>query len=295
MLTMVQSVLPYQPLSEERKSELEAILRSSNSLLKEYHEKIGGMRRAELLAEIIRGRRLFKGVVVSEKDANHILRTKKVEMEVLCGFSRMIDKVAKKWAISCEMSSEDVSSESIAAALLAVVHYNKETKFSTFLVSCVRNHLSRVFNESSGVSYDSLKLKWEYDVLKRREGATFDEVVGEMKITERQAENLRFALVSVKNEASLGEDEVFQPADKTEMPSDEAESVRKIIGSLKLSRLERAMLDAVMHSPLGKLELSKTRKNLVNPDLNKPYSRAALSAAWLTVKKKISDALLRAS
>jgi DNA-directed RNA polymerase specialized sigma subunit len=290
----VESFIPYRPLSDSRKSELETLLRESNAILKSYNEKIPDMTRTELLASIAKGRRKFGEVIVAQKDATLMLRTKEVEMEVLCGYSRMINKVVNKWVLGSDtiLSMEDLSSEAVAAGLSAVAHYLRDDiKFSTFLVKCVQNQLVRACDTATGISYDSLKLRRTYEKLRTREGATFDSIVKEMNITERQVKALQSTLLSVTTESSMPEDETFQPTDETNMPSEDAAVVRDVIRSLSLSRLEKIVVNVVMNSRTGELGLSKSCKGVINPDTNKPYSRAALSWAWRSAKKKIGDAI----
>jgi RNA polymerase sigma factor (sigma-70 family) len=293
----IDSVIPHKPLTPQRKAELEATLRFSNSMLKEYSEKTN-IKRVRLLSDIAKGKRTFGDVTISPDDASVILRTKEVEMEILSGHSKLISNVAKKWTGHDEavFSAEDVYSEAMSTALMAVAHYTKEVRFTTFLVRCIQNRLSRFFGTSKGISRDGLDLKRKYEKLSSVEGSTFDSVVREMGISKKQVDVLKSSLSKTFNVTELsgdpGQDErEFNPPDLTEMPSEDVESLKKVLKSMPFSPLERVVIDAVMSSPTGQLGLSKSCGRIVNPQTNKPFTRAALSWAWNKAKKRIGEAL----
>lgn len=303
----VFSVIPYRPLSERRKVELEAILRESNSLLRDYAKLIPKIRRTKILAGLARGVVVFAGVSIPPEHADLILRTKKVEMEVLGGYSRLIKKILGRWPRENNaISEEDLASEAIAASLVAVAHFTKENiRFGTFLGKCLSYHLSRVFDKSTGASSNAMKLRRRYERLRNREGATFDEIVHEMKISDRQVRMLQASLAwtfrhsdmkcDTTSEHSPKDLEAVDPADLTPMPSEESETLRSKLKLMDLSNLEKIVLEAVMSSPNGTLGFAKHCKNAINPSTGRPYTRAALSWAWKNLKRKIGESFPEAA
>jgi hypothetical protein len=303
--------IPYRPLEDKAKRDLEKTIRDSNILLERYHEDmkrsqgISRHNRTTFLAEIKKAYKPGKdleiaGVVIPERDASEIIKVKDMEWDVLCAYSRMIDKLAYKWCENISdgsLSSDDMKSEAVGAAINALSHYTKEERFSTYLHHCVNRHLSKVFNKTTGMSDLSsrtIKLRREYKRLECEEGATFDGIVSKMGISEKDAKLLRASLCSVKNITSLGEEGCeVHPADKEDDDSVSELDGRifSIMNKIELSNFERAVLEGYLSSG-GKTSASKS---MINPETKKPYSRMACSYAWKRVMEKIEKAYSKAA
>jgi DNA-directed RNA polymerase specialized sigma subunit len=302
------TIVPYVPVSEERKLQLEIILREGNVLLKKYHEEmkillnIAKHNRTSFLNSIaknyIPGEDLdFEGIIIPHEDAEKIVLVKKIEGEVICAYANLINKLAQRWKkqeSDISLSVEDLKSEAYHAALAAIAHFTKEVRFSTFLHHCIQRHMSRLCRTSNGLSSFSdgaVKLKSEYARLSKEEGATFDSITQKMNISEKEIRILQICLSSIQNMTSLEKEDKSKIVIIDDCKEPEKENkILDIIKKIEFSELEKAVLDGVISSPNTKLGLGCVSKKLINPNTNKPYSRMAFSLAWKRIKKKINDA-----
>jgi hypothetical protein len=302
--------IPYRPIEDKTKRDLEKTIRESNSLLERHHERmksaqgIARHNRTRFLSDIqklhVPGQDLeISGIIISAEDASVILKTKELEWDMLCAYSRLIEKLASRWGENLSdgsLSREDLESEAVGAAIDALTHYTKEERFSTYLHHCVNRHLSKVFNKTNGMSdlpNRAIKLRREYKKLICKEGATFDSVVEEMGISMKEVGVLRASLCTARNVTSLGDkglDNDGQDLCPTVKP-ETANLDPSILSMIELSSFERAVLDGFLVCG-GKTSASK---NLINPETQKPYSRMACSYAWKRVKEKIEKVYGRAA
>lgn len=302
------SIVPYIPVSDERKLQLESFLREGNLLLEKYHEEmkislgITKHNRTAFLASVaknyVRGEDLEIGeITIPPPDAEKIVLVKKIEGEVICAYANLINKLTHRWIrkeYDLSLSSEDLKGEAYKASIDAIAHFTKETRFSTFLHHCIQRHMSRLSRSTSGlsgISDGSSKLKSEYMRLSKEEGATFDSIVQKMQIGEKEIRILRSCLSTIKNMTSIekeGESQV-SATDNYKEP-EEDNNILDVIKEIEFSELEKAVLEGVINSPNTKLGLGSFSKDLINPETNKPYSRMAFSLAWKRIKKKINDA-----
>ena len=310
--------VPYRPLSKERKAELESVLKESNRLLEDYHTQMkqnNGLKRHErtkFLAEIHKSFAgcdlLIENVVIPKKDVEIILRSKLLEWELLCGFSRQIQSLAKKWSARSSDSSisiDDFMSEAFHVAFKAIAHFSEEGAcFSTYLYSCVNKRLAFFCAKNcglSGVSNRSLALKRQYSVLAAEEGATFDSIVSKMDISEKKVRMLRSVLLgNVQNATSLEKDasELALVDDcpmDTENLSGTLKSLESVVSNAGLTELEQKVLEGFMDSSTSRLGIGSFTKKLINPKTNKPYSRMTFTYAWRRVKEKLADAYKKAA
>jgi hypothetical protein len=307
-ITLNTFCIPYRPLENKTKRDLEKTIRESNSLLEQHHEKMKSAKgisrhnRTSFLADIqksyIPGRDLeISGIIIPAEDASAILKTKESEWDMLCAYSRLIEKLALRWCDNLSdgsLSREDLESEAVGAAIDALSHYTKEERFSTYLHHCVNRHLSRVFNKTNGMSDlpdRAIKLKRKYKKLICKEGSTFDSVVEEMGISMKEVGILRASLCIARNITSLGDEgQELCPTEKTDTENLDP-SILAIVEKVELSSFERAVLEGFLVSG-GKTSASK---NLINPETQKPYSRMACSYAWKRVREKIEKVYGRAA
>lgn len=298
--------VPYHPISENRKREIESILSEGNELLAFHHDrmkKTNGLSRHDRTQFLNSISKLatkedleINGITIPEKDVSKILAVKNLEWEILCAFSNLITKLVLKKSRSefdCSLSIDDLMSEAYQAVLYAISHYTQgETKLITFLHHCLTRHLTRVCNKTTGLSNLSsgaVKLKAKYNKLSCKEGATFDSIVAEMGISQKEISMLPSLLCKVQNMTSLEKDEFeIQVVDESAPPRQEQDkSIMRIVSDLGLTDLERAVLEGFVNSSSSKMGLNSVSKNLINPKTNKPYSRMAFTFAWRRIKEKI--------
>lgn len=305
---MNDTIVPYVPVSDERKLHLESVLREGNILLKNYHEQmktslgLAKHNRTSFLNSIFKsyvcGRDLhINQIVIPDADAKKIVLVKKIEGELICAYANLINKIAQRWSkedLDLSLSSEDLKSEAYQAALDAVAHFTEDVRFSTFLHHCIQRHMSRVSRGCGGLSNFSdgtVKLKTQYSQFANEEGATFDSIVSKMKIDDKEVGILQSALSTVKNMTSLDKEDKSQINVEDDYEEPECENnILAVIESIEFTELEKAVLEGVLNSPSTKLGIGYLSKQLINPDTKKPYSRMAFSLAWKRIKKKISDA-----
>lgn len=303
-------VVPHVSMSDARKREIEQILRNGNLVLALHHDRmkkqnnLSRHNRTSFFNDIIKEANepkdlKIEGVLIPKEDVAKILEVKKVEWEILCAYSKLINKIVKRKAISefdSSLSEEDLTSEAHHATLHAISHYtNSEIKFITFLHHCVSRHLSRVCNKTSGLSHlstNAVKLKIEYNKLSCEEGATFDKIVERMNISEKEISVLPSILCKVQNMTSLEKEEheftVVDESNNNAEPIERDQSILRIVNDLELTDLEKAVLEGFIGSSSGKLGLNSISKNLINPKTQKPYSRMAFTFAWRRIKEKIT-------
>lgn len=279
----------YLPVSEDRKTEMENVIREANLLVRHYAGKSD--------ADCVREGILSGTINIPPQEAEKIRKAREMEWEVLCAFANLIAKIANKWASKTRdpsLSVEDLTNEAIAKAVKAIRHFTQDNiRLSTFLHVCVNRRLSELCMKSGSIARiprSLASMKFQYMALASEEGATFDSVVQKMGLSEKRVADLLFVLKGVACEAendcqmrivdeSRGKEEDF-----VERPG-----IMSVIGSLDLSDLERAVLEGFLRSE-GKMGISKFSKKMINPNTKKPYSRMAFSLAWTRVKNKIARA-----
>ncbi|NBT57394.1 hypothetical protein EBT16_01275 [bacterium] len=289
--------IPYVPVSEERKTELEKGLRHANLLVQEYARKSG------VDCDFFREQVLSNAVEVAPHDAETIRSAKEMEWEILCAFSNLIAKIVNRWASkTCDssLSPEDLANEALARAVKAVRGFTQDgIKFCTFLHVCVNRRLSELCVKSGSVSRiprSVARMKMQYMTLANEEGATFDSVVQKMGLSQKRVAELIFALKGVSGEPDDAHNmRVVDESDHSKEDLDaEKTGIMSILGNLELSELEKAVLEGFLRSE-GKMGLSEFSKKLINPNTKKPYSRMAFSLAWARVKEKIAKAYSEAA
>jgi DNA-directed RNA polymerase specialized sigma24 family protein len=289
--------IPYVPVSEERKAELEKSLRHANLLVQEHARKSG------VDCDFFREQVLSNSVEVSPQDAETIRVAKEMEWEILCAFSNLIAKVVNRWAAkTCDssLSHEDLANEALARAVKAVRGFTQDgIKFCTFLHICVNRRLSELCVKSGTVSRiprSVARMKMQYMTLANEEGSTFDSVVQKMGLSQKRVAELIFALKGVSGDLDYDRDmRIVDESDELREDLDgDKPGIMSVLGSLELSELEKAVLEGFLRSE-GKMGLSEVSKKLINPNTKKPYSRMAFSLAWARVKEKIVKAYSEAA
>jgi DNA-directed RNA polymerase specialized sigma24 family protein len=230
------------------------------------------------------------GAHIPASDAEKMIRLKEVECELLAGFSKMIQKLVWRASIEFGVEADDLFGEAFAAFLDAAVHYDGRSRFSTLLYICVRRHLLRACSNRDGrrIPADIRRLTMRVVDRMNRDRVTFDEAVDSEGVSSKKLERVVASMTRVctASELDIRESEMASCSDRVSVSG-----VKKAIDSVKLTRLERAVLEGFMGCEAGKMGLSSSCADLVNPSTGRPYSRAALSAAWKQARKKLCFAL----
>ena len=289
-----QNLVPHVPVGESRKAEIEDILRTGNRLLKRHHEamkRASGLKKHSRVAFLKMVSESFRpgedvavgGIVVPAADAESILSVGKVEWELLGSFSSMITQIVRRWSRGRDvcLSYDDLTGEAYVAAKLATIHFiDENVRFCTFLHGCVSRHLSKICgqtNSLSALSPSVVRLRLKCRKLMSREGANFDSVVKEMRLSKFELSRLRAAMCEVRGSS------FDDSASNLDDPFVESGLLEKV-GKIEFSDLERAVLEGFLGDGLGSVA-----KKLVNPATQKPYSRMAFTFAFRRVKEKIAE------
>jgi len=307
MPNYIASVVPYIPLQDEKKREIEDALRQSATLIAKYCSVAKAQRTTEKISKNLFFSEFQKnykkgsitevrGVLIPPDDSACIASLKSVEWDVLCAFSSMVSKIVFKWSGRSQynIEAEDLSSEAFKAVVECLVHFTEEQRLSTFIHHCVNRRLSRLCRRSSrfsDLSSNAVDLKAKYTMLASEEGSNFDSIVEKMKLSPRRKRMLQAALCEVHNMSSIekNESELCIVDDSEASAEAPDKSILNIAHNLDLSDLERAVLEGFLSSKT-KLGLNELSKNLVNPKTQKPYSRMAFTLAWRRIKEKIQQA-----
>jgi hypothetical protein len=185
------------------------------------------------------------------------------------------------------MEAGGLTSEAYEAFFRAMLNYKGRTRFSTFLQNCLEKNLARARTRDSLVRVPREVRRLSMRVVGLMDsGRTFDEAV------EGLAEkDVRRVVASMRRVQGAGDLQM----DESELAAVEDGGklgwVNTALQGVQFTRLEREALKGFMESPAGVMGLSSNLKDLVNPDTGRPYSRAAVSAAWAQARKKIRLAL----
>lgn len=311
---MCCEAVPFVELSDEDKIKIELELCGCNSVLAKHHDSYksnNGLvrhKKSDFFKLVMDRYRPGQGVQLNgmsipADDVVKIARIKEMQWEMICAFSRLIKKLAGRWARKTTdrcLGLEDLESEAMEAAVHASLYFNGEKRFSTFLHHCVSRRLSKVCNRTtglSGLSRKAVRLKQEYNRLKNEEGATFDSVVHKMGLNEKEVRQLRSSLCILNTESDVVDEGEFVVIDNSAGISDYIgdSSITELASKLDLTDLEKAVLEGFMNSSTSRLGIGSLSKGLINPKTNKPYSRMSFTFAWKRIKKKIADAYGRAA
>jgi len=288
-------LVPHRPISAPRMCELEAILSNAGRLAAQHQSGSGMSGVSDFFAEFLRAYSEGAEVCVGHarippKDAATMIQIKEVESEVLAGFSRLISSLARRASKSFGVDLEDLHGEAFVAFFGALVHYSGESKLSTFLHVCIRRHFMRSCSNRSGLNIPQQIRMLTMRVVDRmgREGVSFDQAVESEGMSQRNTKKVVAAMSRVRSASELDIKE-SEMASSVDRPS--FDGVRKVIDSVKLGNLERAVLEGFLDAPTGEMGLSKGCAGMINPETGRPYSRAALSEAWKRARQKLSVVL----
>jgi DNA-directed RNA polymerase specialized sigma subunit len=321
-------------ISKERLSFIQNQLSKSNALLEKYHSQITtdcgrlGFRiigTNEKLNKInfvnfICSSPITKDIVVSnvtitKEDALLIANSKNYESEILLNFMGIFSKIATKWSSYSSdvcLSKEDLESEAIQAAMLAIYNYTDvKTSLSTYLYHCVANKIRNIFNKTNSLSdfgSNAIDIRKRFDQAKNSLGefCTYDEIIQSLNFTNKEIQILQ-SMFAVVGGVDFGDEKASNDytclgkkfsgldgsvsyncssnGDSFTIHNEENNEDVKFDTS-DFSELEKVVLEGFMNST-SNLGISHFAKNLINPKTKKPYTRMAMTYAWRRVKDKI--------
>lgn len=285
----------YSDACEDRISLLEAKIAAAGRLTRRHHSASGIKSRVDFFCEFLKAYKGGKATrvgqsIVPDEDAAIMVQSKQCEAEVLHCFSAMLDGIVFKFARRFGRDCDDLFGEAFKAFFDALVHYTGESTFSTFLNICVRRHLSGFCAADS-----MIRVPRDVEVLAKKvvglmagERLTFDEALARENVSGKNVAKVTAAMHKVSNATELD----IEPSELAECrDAPFSKSIMRLVDSVKLGNLEKAVLKAFMEAPMDRMGLSKGCAGLINPVTGRPYSRAAISAAWKQARKKLAVAL----
>lgn len=285
------------PLPPGRLREIESGLAVATGVLAVHHGASGVKDRLSFFSRAMRAYRpgmgaVVCGVEVSAEDMGRIAWIKGVEPELLSGFSRMVQKVVLRVAARYGRDPCELQSDAYESFCRAVVNYSGGAAFSTYLWWCVQRGVSRACDDGGELKVPRNVRRMAARVADsmREGGLTFDEAVEGLSPSGRSRVVASMARVCGAEDLGIRESEMAATRDR-----ESSAWVALALSRANLRPLEMAVVRGFMDSPAGTLGLSEGCREMVNPDTGRPYSRAALSAAWKQAKRKIARAIEEAA
>lgn len=281
-------------MSPERLSEVESFLSESSRIIKEHIKSSGFKKRADFFVALLATKsgacRRVGSAVIKESVALRILAVKEVETELLGHFSLMIQKVIRKCSLKLKRDPSDFQSVAYEIFVNCMLNFNGSYKFSTYLCNSLERSLKHsILNEKL------VRIPWKVRKLSMRifesmnsKGLNFDEAVECVGAKKKEISRVVAGMSLVKYAADMKMDdsEIAFTND-----SEDASWIMVVVDRAGLGRLEREAVKILMRNPAGSMGFAKGCRELINPITGKPYSSAAMSAAWKQAKRKIAMAM----
>jgi len=230
------------------------------------------------------------GAYVPPEDASSIMRIKDIEAEILPCFSRMLEGILLKQASISGKDPAELHADVYSSFVNAMLNYNGETRFSTYLTSAVSRNLARKAADEGLVRTPARIRRLTMRVVDsmRRDRKSFDSAVESCGLSEKESKVVALSMRKVRNTTELE----IKDSEMAVSPESKPDGwVENLIDHAKLGGLERAVVHAFLASPPGSMGLCRGCRGMLNPKTGKPYSRAAISSAWRQARKKLAVVL----
>ncbi len=304
-------------LSAEQKSSLGKIMAKGSNVLKAYWEKVckkvdGPYSRPTFRTELFKlvdsnaTRFCIRGIQIPKEAVDAILEIRKIESQVIAGYSKWISTMAIKWSRmegrSTSLTFEDFYQE-ISMKMTDVMYcYNKtENQFITFAHRSIKNGMLKVANESKSIRWtnENRRLVGEYHKAKNKINGPvdFDQLTKIMKLDDKQKEALSSCLTKMVNQSEMtasgsGEEAEMDYSQFGINQSEASETLdfdqKEAVKNARLDAWEKAVLAAFLEAPYGshgwQTEVAAAN---INPLTGKQYSRAAPAIALKRIREKI--------
>lgn len=309
-------VIPYKALTAVEKKNFAVIMANGNIVAKAFYNAV---RKSPQKPERYTYRQFRKevkesngneitlhGVVIPKKSVYEIMAVNDIEWPVLCGISNMISRIVNK----CRKGNTffgDLYNEAVAKAIEAIHGYDKtEIEFTTYAWHTIYRKVIAVANQKTlaGVNDEHYKLQKAFDATKMMMNcpATFDEVCDTMNMSEKDRRILEMSSRKVfgQSDMSWDDDEEHDYTVLSTTINDDWKPIidhmdySEIIKDIKLSDLEKTVLNAFLTSSSKNGWKTTVADSIVNPRTGKKYTRAAPALILRRVLKKIRKAMIPA-
>lgn len=245
---------------------------------------------------------IIHGVLILSNDLKKMQSVKQIEPEVLSSVANLIISLAKKYAASkkTQLEFEDYYNEAVLSTINAIYSYTKtDIAFTTFAQTAIANKFSNINNANrftSPVSQGTRSILKKYNEIKaKNEHLSFDEIVIQMDLSEREINSLKSMFVSFTPVSQIGEtntDNENVLLNKIDESKEFTifEDFEKCINNTEMDQWEKTVLNAFLN---GKDHgwASEVASQHINPETNLPYSRRAprlaLDRVLLRMKKQL--------
>lgn len=333
-------MVPYVKLTKKQEEVcLEKIVKA-NGLLKKWACYLGDRKAREFRKQLFKGVRDRKVMSELEKsvptenleefraerrfiisihmDELTELDNRTVEYAMLCGFSALARKHARRWFCQNEpgsgMSLGDYNNEAYIALLDAIYGYDSfGVKFTSFAWATLHNRMIYVTNGNNPLcplTNPDLMLLAKFEDTRKsfNDRVTFDQVCERMGLSDDQYKSLSTIMAKVYTEsqitghnnlgAGVGASSDDVPNDYTALRNVERAdrtativSVRDAIERADLTDFERKVLETSLNPYYG--WQADVARNTLNPNTGEPYTRMWTAIALKNAHEKVRVALQR--
>jgi hypothetical protein len=336
----MRDAVPYIRLSVKEEEKCLEMLRRANRLLQEWSELFGARKSREFRKMLFKAhvnpammadieakiphdkldcfRRERQFIIAIHATEYPDLGNRTVEYAMLCGYSSLARKHARRWfsfnGESGGMGLDDYTAEAYLCLLDAIYGFTKDDyTFSSFAWAVLRNRMSTATNKSNllrPLTNPDLCLLTQYEAAKKKfnDHVTFDQVAEAMGLNHDQRLDLNGILMKVVTESQMAppkDDGEQQGNDLSALRDTRLEEEQKIIKmdvdeaieNADLTDFERLVLDTSMtfdpetnEPPKG--WMTKLALATINPNTGRPYTRMWVSLALQSAYQKIKRMLV---
>lgn len=328
--------VPYVKLAGTQKQKALEILAKGNLLLKKWSVYFPSRKARQFRNEILKGSKnpKFKGkesipcellsefqsdipfILTIRFEAIAELEGRTVEQTILQGYSGMANKFASKWSIENNptgLTFHDFLQEAYMQIIEAIYSWlpaddNKPSAdIGTFIWHALAHRMSNVANQQGNMlchlTNTDLALMTRYERTKNKmeEYVTFDEIIEELGLSDKEGRQLSSILTRVYAENQMsslndsGNDDTYEDdytghrvgiEHESEIRSvEESDFVSHTLASANLSMLELAVMNAAMNQYRG--WQTDFAKSSLNPTTGKPYSRMRINQIYEKARQKV--------
>lgn len=305
------NLIEFVEMSADEKLVLATKMADANQITFSYIEKIKGKLKEKFSMEKFRSiflkansdmNLIVHGVLIPSNDLKKMQSVQKLESEALSSVANLIISLAKKYAASkkTQLEFEDYYNEAVLSTINAIYSYTRtDIAFTTFAQTAITNKFSNINNANrftSPVSQGTrVILKYYNEIKAKNEHLSFDEIVAQMNLNEREINSLKSMFVSFTPISQMGEQDndgeniLLNKIDETK-DTIVFEDFEKCMNNVEMDEWEKTVLNAFLN---GKDHgwASEVASKHINPDTNAPYSRRAPRLALDRVLSKMRKQL----
>jgi len=236
--------------------------------------------------------------VALPKQLDLILKVREIEFDVMCGVSKLVFKLARKWSKNnTAMTLSDFYNEGLMAVQNAIYGYtDPDIQFSTYVFPTIKNRFLNKINETRpfcpwSEQHKELFLRFQKTqqdlATKYCRRVSIDEAIRKMELSYEEAQTIQHMLIQVINQGDLQshDDEFEVGIDTATQREYEPTFDAMSLVDVEMNDWERKVLTAWLSGQRG--WQTEVAENTINPETGKTYSRAAPKIALDRVINRI--------